>query len=56
MPLFERDDVPPSNPSFFTKNARGECIGPPDQIRATSLDFRRSRFMCVAYRGLEVWE
>jgi hypothetical protein len=59
MPLFEKDDVPLSNPSFFAKkDARGECIRHPDRIRATSLDFWRSRFMCVVYQGLprlEVW-
>jgi hypothetical protein len=39
-------------PPPLQKDARGECIGPPDRVRTTSPDFRRPRFMCTAYRGM----
>jgi hypothetical protein len=37
--LFEGDDVSLFNPSFAKKDARGEFIGPLDQIIPMRLDF-----------------
>jgi hypothetical protein len=60
MALVEMDDVPLSNPSFFVKkDARGECIGPPEWIKPTGLDFWRTCFICTAYRGpprSKIWD